>query len=113
MFKNINMHKMKINIGIAVVIVLAITFVISFNHIISNPNSMFSKISDQNYQKLTDIKFLKEFEDGVDAIAGLKVSIANENDPGELQIKIESLNYWQDFISKNKEKYELLKGVQK
>jgi hypothetical protein len=111
MIKDINIQKLKINIGIGVVIVLAITFVITFNHIRTNPNSMFTKISDENYQKLTDIKFLQEFEDGVDAIARLKVSIANENDSSELQIKIESLNYWQDFVSKNKEKYKLLKGV--
>ncbi|GGD48510.1 hypothetical protein GCM10012288_23390 [Malaciobacter pacificus] len=113
MIKNINMQKLKINIGVVVIIVLAIAFIFTFNHITSNPTSMFSKISDQNYQKLTDIKFVKDYEDGVDAIAGLKVSIGNENDPAELQVKIESLNYWQGFISKNKEKYELLKGVQK
>ncbi|GGD36172.1 hypothetical protein GCM10012288_07700 [Malaciobacter pacificus] len=113
MIKNINMQKLKINIGIAVVIVLAITFVISFNHIISNPTSMFSKINEENYQKLTNIKFMQDFEDGIEAVARLKVSIANVNDPSELQIKIESLNYWQDFVLKNKKKYELLKGVQK
>lgn len=113
MIKNIDIKKIKINIGIAVVIVLAIAFIITFNHITSNPTSMFSKINDQNYKKLTDIKFVKDFEDGIEAIARLKVSIANVNDPSELQIKIESLNYWQDFVLKNKKKYELLKGVQK
>jgi hypothetical protein len=113
MIKNINMQKLKIYLGIGVVIILSIDFVITFNQITSKPNSMFTKISDENYQKLTDIKFLKEFEDGVDAIARLKVSIANVNDPSELQIKIESLNYWQDFISKNQKKYEQLTGVQK
>ena len=111
MIKNINIQKLKINIGIGVVIVLAIAFVITFNHIASNPSSMFSKISDQNYQKLTDIKFVQKYEDGVDAIARLKITIANEKDLSELQIKKVSLNYWQDFVSKNKEKYKLLKGV--
>jgi hypothetical protein len=113
MIKNIDIKKLKINIGIGVVIILAITFVITFNQITSKPNSMFTKISHENYQKLTDIKFLKEFEDGVDAVARLKISISNENDPAELQVKIESLNYWQDFISKNQKKYEQLTGVQK
>lgn len=113
MIKNINMQKLKINIGIGVVIILSIVFVITFNQITSKPNSMFTKISDENYHRLTDIKFLKEFEDGVDAIAGLKVSIANENNSNERNYMQQNLNYWQNFISKNKEKYELLKGVQK
>jgi phosphoglycerol transferase MdoB-like AlkP superfamily enzyme len=111
MLKNINIQKLKINIGIGVVIVLAIAFVITFNHITSNPSSMFSKISDQNYQKLTDIKFVQNYEDGVDAIARLKVSIAKEIDPNERDYMQQNLNYWQDFVSKNKEKYKLLKGV--
>lgn len=101
MIKNINMQKLKINIGIGVVIVLAIAFVITFNQITSKPNSMFSKISDQNYQKLTNIKFMQEFEDGIEAIARLKVSIAKEIDPNEIKLKKENLNYWQDFVYKN------------
>jgi len=113
MIKDINIQKLKINIGIGVVIVLAITFVITFNHIRTNPNSMFTKISDENYQKLTDIKFLQEFEDGVDAIARLKVSIAKEIDLNEKDYIQQNLNYWQDFISKNQKKHEQLTGVQK
>lgn len=112
MIKDIDIQKLKINIGVVVIIVLTIAFIFTFNHIASNPSSMFNKISDQNYQELIDIKFVKEFEDGSEAIARLKISISNENDPAELQVKIESLNYWQDFISKNQKKYEQLIGVQ-
>jgi LPS O-antigen subunit length determinant protein (WzzB/FepE family) len=113
MIKDIDIQKLKINIGVVVIIVLTIAFIFTFNHIASNPSSMFNKISDQNYQKLTDIKFVKDYEDGVDAIARLKVSIAKEIDLNEKDYIQQNLNYWQDFISKNKDKYELLKGVQK
>lgn len=113
MIKNINIQKLKIYLGIGVIIVLAIAFVITFNHITSNPTSMFTKISDENYQKLTNIKFMQEFEGGIEAIARLKVSIAKEIDLNEKDYIQQNLNYWQDFISKNKDKYELLKGVQK